>query len=80
MTKYNNLAVSLADVEWIGSFLCTFLAIIAGAMAAWCVGTDLGWAAEFPLHEGAMAHWHPWAIVAAMGEAGSLYLRNIARD
>ncbi len=71
--------MTLVDVEWMCSFMLTSGAVVAGAMAAWAIGTDLGWAAEFPLSGGAMSHWQPWAIVAAVGEIGGLYLRSIAR-
>ena len=77
-TKSSYFTMTLVDVEWMCSFMLTSGAVVAGSMAAWAIGTDLGWAAEFPLSGGVMSHWQPWAIVAAVGEIGGLYMRSIA--
>ena len=77
-TKSSYFTMTLVDVERMCSFMRTSGAVVAGLIAAWAIGTDLGWATAFPLSGGVMAHWQPWAIVAAVGEIGGLYLRSIA--
>ena len=76
--KQDSSTLTATDLEWTASFLLTSVAVIASAMAAWSFGTELGWAQEFPFETGAMAHWQPWAIMAGLGEAGSLFLQSVA--
>ncbi len=64
------------EMEWVGSFLLTSFAVVAGSFSIWRLGADLGWAGEFPVPNGPLAHWQSWGILATVSEIGAYHLRH----
>ena len=66
------------EMQWMGSFLLTSFAVVSGSLSLWRLGSDLGWAGEFPVPTGPFAHWQAWGILAAVSEIGAYHLRHRA--
>ena len=68
------------EMEWVGSFLLTSFAVVAGSLSMWRLGSDLGWAGEFPVPNGPFAHWQSWGLIAALSEIAAYHLRHKAQE
>ena len=67
------------EIEWVGSFLLTSFAVVSGSLAIWRLGSDLGWAGEFPVPAGPFAHWQTWGLISALSEISAYQLRHRTR-
>src|SRR3989304_3655586 len=55
-------------LAWAAGALLTPAAVMAFALAAWRLSTDLGWARQFAFSDGLLSHWQVWLGVAALLE------------
>ena len=49
--------------------LLTPVAVAAGALAAWRLGTDAGWTGTFFIANGFLSHWQVWCAFAITAQA-----------
>ena len=62
------------------SFLLRNLALAAGVLGVWRLGTDLGWTQDFFIATGVWSHWQVWlALAAALNAAANFILRATRR-
>ena len=58
---------TLFGTAWpVGRFLLTPLAVTAGVVSIWRLGTDPGWTNGFFIAQGFLSHWQVW-LAAAIG-------------
>ena len=58
---------TLFETSWpVLRFLLTPLALTAGALSIWRLGTDPGWTKGFFIAQGFLSHWQVW-LAAAIG-------------
>ena len=48
------------------SFLLRNLALAAGVLGLWRLGSDLGWTQDFFISTGFWSHWQSWTAMAAL--------------
>lgn len=63
------------------SFLIRSLALAAGVLGVWRLGTDVGWTQDFVISTGVWSHWQVWlALAAGLNAGASFVLRATPRD
>lgn len=55
-------------------------AVIAGALGAWRLSSDLGWTGEFFISTGLLSHWQVWFALAALLQSGAVAARRRLRS
>jgi hypothetical protein len=61
------------------SFLIRNLALAAGVLGVWRLGTDLGWTQDFFIATGLWSHWQIWLAMAAALNFGANLIQRAAR-
>jgi len=61
------------------SFLLRNLALAAGVLGLWRLGSDLGWTQDFFIAAGLWSHWQIWFALAAVLNAGAGFLVRLVR-
>ena len=70
------VAISQGATNLIAAFL-TPASVVAGALALWRLGADLGWTGTFAISNGVFSHWQVWiALALGMKLTGSLIQRG----
>jgi hypothetical protein len=63
-----------------GATLLSLVSIACASLGVWRVGSDLGWAGDFVVHDGFLSHWQVWVGAAAGLQYASLLLARYARN
>jgi len=63
---YRKLATLVGTAWPVVRFLLTPVAVAAGAVGIWRLGTDPGWTNGFFIAQGFLSHWQVW-LAAAIG-------------
>jgi len=61
------------------SFLLRNLALAAGVLGLWRLGSDLGWTQDFCISEGFWSHWQSWLALAALLTVAANFILRAAR-
>jgi hypothetical protein len=61
------------------SFLLRNLALAAGVLGLWRLGSDLGWTRDFIISAGFWSHWQTWLALAALLTASANFILRAAR-
>jgi len=61
------------------SFLLRNLALAAGVLGLWRLGSDLGWTQDFFISTGFWSHWQSWLALAALLTAAANFILRAAR-
>lgn len=69
VTAFNSFLVGL------GVFL-TPAAVLAGTLAAWRFGVDLGWAKDFFIASGLWSHWQVWLALTISLQLAAFHLKR----
>jgi hypothetical protein len=54
------------------------IGLLPFVLAIWCLGADLGWMGDFPVH-GTLSHWLIWAGIGAAFQFAVRWYKNAAR-
>ena len=57
-------AIPYQEVARMTPMLLSPLAVIAGLMACWRFGSDIGWSDTFVVSDGLLSHWQVWLALA----------------
>jgi len=60
------------------SFLLRNLALAAGVLGLWRLGSDLGWTQDFFISVGFWSHWQSWLALAALLTAAANFILRAA--
>jgi hypothetical protein len=61
------------------SYLIRHLALAAGVLGLWRLGSDIGWTQDFFITAGFWSHWQTWLALAAALNGGANLMQRAAR-